>query len=94
MMVRGVRIASLLTLWLVPLLIFVSAFSSDWVTSWRTLGVPAMTPHFLDLQSIPAAIETLHQGGDPLIANPADPTHRPMNYPRVWLYLIFGGPNY
>jgi len=87
-MVRGVRMASLATLWLVPLLTFVSAFSSDWVTAWRTLGVPAMTPHFLDLQSIPAAIETLHKGGDPLVANPADAMHRPMNYPRVWLYLF------
>jgi hypothetical protein len=87
-MVRGVRIASLVTLWLVPLLIFVSALSSNWVTTWRTLGVPSMTPHFLDLSGLPAAIETLHQGGDPLVANPTDPMHRTMNYPRVWLYLF------
>jgi hypothetical protein len=87
-MVRGVRIASLVTLWLVPLLIFVSAFSSDWVTTWRPLGVPSMTPHFLDLYNIPTAIETLHKGGDPLVSNPADPSHRPLNYPRVWLYLF------
>src|SRR3977135_2805357 len=80
-MVRGVRIASLVTLWLVPLLIFVSALSSNWVTTWRTLGVPSMTPHFLDLSGFPAAIETLHQGGDPLVANPTDPMHRTMNYP-------------
>jgi Glycosyltransferase family 87 len=88
MMVRGARIATLVTLWLVPLLIFVSAFSSDWVATWRPLGVPSMTPHFLDLQSIPAAIETLHKGGNPLDANPADPLHRSMNYPRVWLYIF------
>jgi hypothetical protein len=88
MMVRGVRIASLVTLWLVPLLIFVSALSSNWVTTWRTLGVPSMTPHFLDLYLIPTGIETLHNGGDPLAANPADPLHRSMNYPRVWLYLF------
>jgi hypothetical protein len=47
-----------------------------------------MTPHFLDLSGFPAAIETLHQGGDPLVANPTDPMHRTMNYPRVWLYLF------
>src|SRR6202035_3573566 len=88
MMVRGARIATLVTLWLVPLLIFVSAFSSDWIATWRSLGVPSMTPHFLDLQSIPAAIETLHKGGNPLAANPADPLHRSMNYPRVWLYIF------
>jgi hypothetical protein len=87
-MVRRVRIVTLVTLWLVPLLIFVSAFSSNWVTTWRTLGVPSMTPPFLDLQGIPGAIETLHQGGDPLVANPADPMHRTMNYPRIWLYLF------
>jgi hypothetical protein len=87
-MVRGVRIAALGTLWLVPLLIFVSALSSDWLSTWRPLGVPSMTPHFLDLYVIPTAIETLHKGGDPLDANPADPLHRSMNYPRVWLYLF------
>jgi len=43
---------------------------------------------FLDLYVIPTGIETLHNGGDPLAANPADPLHRSMNYPRVWLYLF------
>ena len=87
-MARGVRIASLVTLWLVPLLILVSAFSSGWVGTWRTLGVPSVMPHFADLYSIPAAVETLHQGGDPLVMNSRDPYHRSMNYPRVWLYLF------
>jgi hypothetical protein len=50
--------------------------------------VPSMTPPFLVLQGIPGAIQTLRQGGDPLVANPADPMHRTMNYPRIWLYLF------
>lgn len=87
-MLRGVRIAALATLWLVPLLILVSAFSSGWVTTWRALGVPSMTPPFLDLYGIPASVETLHQGLDPMVTNPSDPYHRPLNYPRVWLYLF------
>jgi len=87
-MLRGVRTAAVAILWLVPLLIFVSAFSSGWVHTWRTFGVPSMTPPFVDLYSIPTAIETLHQGGDPLVKNLADPYHRPLNYPRVWMYLF------
>ena len=87
-MPRGVRLATLLTLWLVALLIFVSAFSWDWVSTWRKVGVPSLTPRFADLYVITAGIETLHEGGDPLAANPADPYHRPMNYPRIWLYLF------
>lgn len=88
MMLRSVRTAAVAALWLVPLLIFVSAFSSEWVGTWRTFGVPSMTPRFVDLDSIPTAIETLHQGGDPLVKNWADPYHRPLNYPRVWMYLF------
>jgi len=38
-------------------------------------GRASMTPHFLDLYVIPTGIETLHNGGDPLAANPADPLH-------------------
>ena len=87
-MIRGTRIAALVFLWLMPLCIFSVAFSRDWVSTWRALGVPAMTPHFLDLQNIPAGVETMHNGGDPLVANPADPLHRPTNYPRIWVYLF------
>jgi hypothetical protein len=87
-MVRSVRITALVTLWLVPILIFASALSSDWVKTWQAFGVPSMTPHFLDLYNIPTAVETLHNGGDPLVANPLDPFHRPMNYPRIWLYVF------
>jgi hypothetical protein len=73
---------------MVPILIFASALSSDWVKTWRPFGVPSMTPHFLDLYNIPTALETLHKGQDPLLANPADPLHRSLNYPRIWLYLF------
>jgi hypothetical protein len=88
LILRSVRTASLATLWLVPLLILVSAFSSGWISTWHTVGVPAMTPSFLDLYSIPTAVETLHEGGDPLVTNARDPYHRAMNYPRVWMYLF------
>jgi len=89
-MLRGVRIAALATLWLAPLLILVSAStsSSGWISTWSTFGVPSMTPRFLDLSSIPTAVETLHAGRDPLVMNWADPYRRPMNYPRIWLYLF------
>ncbi len=85
---RGIRIAALVFLWLMPLCIFSVAFSRDWVSTWRALGVPAMVPHFLDLDSIPAGVETMQNGGDPLVANPADSLHRPTNYPRIWVYLF------
>ena len=87
-MLRAVRITTLVGLWLVPLLILVSAFNSNWVQTWKALHIPSMTPRFLDLCSIPTGIETRHKGGDPLVANPADPIRRPMNYPRLWLYLF------
>lgn len=87
-MLRAVRITTLVGLWLVPLLILVSAFNSNWVQTWKAFHIPSMTPRFLDLCSIPTGIETWHKGGDPLVANPADPIGRPMNYPRLWLYLF------
>jgi len=87
-MLRTVKIASLATLWLVPLLVLVSAFSSDWIPAWRTLGVPAMLPRFADLSTIPEGLETLRQGKDPLVTNPADALGRPVNYPRIWLTLF------
>jgi hypothetical protein len=84
----AVRIVALAILWLVPMLIFTSAFSSGWESTWRAFGVPSMTPKFVDLEVITSGIETLHKGIDPMVTNLADPYHRPMNYPRVWLYLF------
>ncbi|MCU1342577.1 MAG: hypothetical protein JWN92_2000, partial [Candidatus Acidoferrum typicum] len=87
-MVRGVRIATLATLWLIPIVIFALALRSDWVTTWRPLHVPFPISRFVDLYTISSGLETLHNGGDPLVANPTELLHRPMNYPRVWLYLF------
>jgi hypothetical protein len=87
-MARGIRNVALATLWLVPLTIFILAFATDWHSVWTALGVDAGSPGFNDLRSISGAVLTYHHGGDPLIANPGDPWHRPMNYPRIWLYLF------
>jgi hypothetical protein len=87
-MLRTIKIASLSTLWLAPLLIFILAFSSSWIPTWQALGVPAMLPRFGDLTSIPEGLETLRQGKDPLVANPADALGRPLTYPRIWLHLF------
>jgi hypothetical protein len=84
-MLRTVKLASLATLWLVPVLIFVSAFSSDWVSVWRTAGVPSMLPRFADITSIAEGLETQRHGQDPMVVNPADALGRTVNYPRIWL---------
>ena len=86
--------AALVILWLVPLLIFALAFSSDWVSVWGALGLPAETLQFFDLRVITGGLVTLQQGGDPFVASPADPWHRigggqgVFNYPRIWLHLF------
>ena len=87
-MLRIVKTASLATLWLAPLLILVAAFSSGWIPAWRAIGVPAMLPRFADLSTIPEGLETLRQGKDPLVTNPADALGRQVNYPRIWLHLF------
>jgi hypothetical protein len=87
-MIRGVRIGALLFLWLIPTSIFARALTGDWIATWHEFHLPSMLPRFLDLNVITAGVEVLHQGGDPLVANPADPLHRPLNYPRIWLYLF------
>ena len=85
-MLRPIKIAALAALWLVPILIFVAAFSSGWIPAWRSVGVPAMLPRFADIASIGHGVEALHRGLDPLISNPGDPLQRTVNYPRIWLY--------
>jgi hypothetical protein len=82
------KITALILLWLIPAAIFAAAFHYDWRRVWNTMGIHSMTPPFLDLRSIPAGVRTFQQGGDPLRDNPADPLHRPMNYPRVWMYAF------
>jgi hypothetical protein len=87
-MTRGIRIAALACLWLVPILILSTALLSDWTSVWEKVGVPSYTPPFLDLRSITSGLKTVQRGGDPLIANPSDPLRRTMNYPRIWLHLF------
>jgi hypothetical protein len=87
-MTRGFRLGTLVMLWLVPVLIFAFALSWDWLGTWREFRLPSALPSFLDLHGIPAGVETLRAGGDPLDTNPTDPKRRPLNYPRAWLYLF------
>ena len=83
-----VKLAILATLWLVPFLLLFLAFRFGWHAVWAAVGVPADALAFADLRSITSAVVTLHKHGDPLLANPADPWNRAMNYPRIWLYVF------
>ena len=87
-MTRGSKIVSMAILWLAPMLILSTAFTTNWPTFWNKLQVPTETGPFLDLGSITSAVKVVEHGGDPLVANPYDFYHRPMNYPRIWLYLF------
>jgi hypothetical protein len=87
-MVRGIRLMTLASLWLVPILIFSTALASDWSSVWETLQVPTWGASFMDLRVITSGVKTQQQGGDPLSSNPTDHWHRPMNYPRIWLHLF------
>lgn len=87
-MARGIRLVALACLWLAPVLILSTALLSDWTFVWQKVGVPSYLPPFLDLRSITSGLKTVRQGGDPLLANPYDPLHRTMNYPRIWLHLF------
>ena len=82
------RLILLAALWLIPLLLFTSAFCFNWLAVWSTLRLPSMSPHFADLRSITGGLVTAKHGGDPLLANPYDPWGRRLNYPRVWLHLF------
>jgi hypothetical protein len=55
-----------------------------WTPTWRTLTVPTDLPTFSDMRSVQGSIEAVHQGLNPQVSNPADPWHRPMDYPMVW----------
>lgn len=49
-------------------------------------NVPVLAPGFADARAVTAGAESWRAGHDPLVANPADPWHRVLNYPRVWQY--------
>ena len=85
---RSASLAILAILWLVPLLIFVSAFHYGWHATWAGIGIPALVPSFADLRGLTGALITVQHGGDPFIFNPFDPWGRPLNYPRIWIYLF------
>jgi hypothetical protein len=59
---------------------------------WSRLGVPAVTPHFLDLRSVTSGWDCARQHSGTWPDNPCDPFgDRPENYPRVWMTAsIFG----
>jgi hypothetical protein len=79
---------ALVCLWLAPLLILYTALASDWVSTWEAFAVPSMRPPFMDLCAITNGVKIQQQGGDPLINNPADPWHRALPYPRIWVHLF------
>ncbi len=81
-------------LWIVPATLFAFAFSRGWEPVWKSVGVSSMSPPFLDLRGLTTGLKVEQQGGDPLVANPLDPSKRPLNYPRIWLRLFkFAGLN-
>ena len=69
-------------------IILTCAFTRGWVATWSSVNILSMEPSFIDLRGFPAGLQVLHQGGDPLIANPLDPMQRPLNYPRLMLLLF------
>jgi hypothetical protein len=57
--------------------------------TWHLWNLPTMRPPFADARAITAGAESHRAGFDPLVANPSDPWHRVMNYPRPW-HSLFG----
>jgi hypothetical protein len=60
---------------------------TDYVTAWARVGVNHVSPSFADMRVVTTACQTCRLGLDPLVSNPFDPWHRPLNYPRIWLAL-------
>src|ERR1700739_1318455 len=85
---RGTKIVALICLWTIPALIFFLAFHYGWHSVWHTLGVHPVSPPFMDLRSIAAGVQTLQHGGNPLVINTFEALQRPLNYPKVWLYIF------
>jgi hypothetical protein len=55
-----------------------------WKPTWGTLTVPSEMPSFSDMRSVQGAVDAVHHGLNPQVANPADPWHRTMDYPMIW----------
>ncbi len=61
-----------------------------WQPGWRVFGVATRDVAWLDLRVITSAAQTAAEGGNPYVANPHDPTGRPLNYPSPWLWFFPG----
>ena len=59
-----------------------------WLDGFNKFHVPAMTPVFADIRTIPGAWESVLAGLDPRVDNPGDPWNRPFNYPEIWLFIF------
>jgi hypothetical protein len=60
-------------------------------TFWRRVGVPHLSPAFLDMHTITSGWECTRRGLAVVPVNPCDPRGRPMNYPRLWMAPAFLG---
>jgi hypothetical protein len=85
-----IRIVLAIIPWCAVAVILSIALTGDWFATWRAVRVTPLHIHFIDLQGFPTGIEVYRHGGDPLIANPLDPTQRPLNYPHLMLFLFMG----
>ncbi len=70
---------------------FLLLFSLGGHSSWNKLGVPDLSPAFLDMRSVTSGWECTRRGVDVLPLNSCDPLKRPANYPRLWMKLSFLG---
>jgi hypothetical protein len=87
-MTRGIKALALAMLWLVPLITLSRALTSDWVSVWQKFYFPVYWGPFMDLQTITSGVKTQQMGGDPILSNPADRSHRVLPYPKIWLHLF------
>jgi hypothetical protein len=85
-----IRIIMAVIPWFAVATILYFAMTGDWFATWQAVRVTPLHTHFIDLQGFPTGIEVYRHGGDPLIANPLDPTQRPLNYPHLMFFLFMG----
>ena len=83
--------------WL-PLLLYLLAVATlfgfiagfGWTRTWSAIfagTMPRLFPPFADMRGIQGAATSADQGLNPLISNPNDPWHRPLNYPPIWVKI-------
>ncbi len=58
-----------------------------WTVTWSALHIPTLSPLFADMRTVQGAIISEKQGLDPQINNPGDPWNRPLDYPRIWVWI-------